>query len=45
MMAMPTAFQPHIMIDPATGKEFIARTEQEHMDYAARGYVHENEYK
>ena len=33
-------FEPHIMIDPETGKEYIARTEQEHMDYAARGFYH-----
>jgi hypothetical protein len=36
-----TVFEPHIMKDPATGKEYIARTEQEHLDYAALGYVHE----
>ena len=35
-------FEPHIMKDPDTGKEYIARTEQEHMDYAAMGYVHED---
>jgi hypothetical protein len=34
------AFDPHIMINPETGEEFIARTEQEHLDYAALGYVH-----
>jgi hypothetical protein len=39
------AFEPHIMVDPETGKEYIARTEQEHLDYAAMGYIHENEYK
>jgi hypothetical protein len=33
------------MVDPETGKEYIARTEQEHLDYAAMGYIHENEYK
>ena len=38
-----TVFEPHIMIDPATGKEYIARTEQEHMDYAALGYYHDSE--
>ena len=38
-----TVFEPHIMIDPATGKEYIARTEQEHMDYAALGYYHSDE--
>jgi hypothetical protein len=31
------------MIDPATGTEYIARTEQEHMDYMALGYVHKEE--
>jgi len=36
-------FEPHYMIDPATGKEYIARTEQEHIAYAALGYVHESE--
>jgi hypothetical protein len=36
-----TVFEPHIMIDPATGTEYIARTEQEHMDYAALGYYHD----
>lgn len=35
-------FEPHIMKDPVTGKEYIARTEQEHMEYAALGYVHED---
>lgn len=38
-------FEPHIMCDPATGKEYIARTEQEHLEYAALGYIHEDEYK
>lgn len=36
------AFEPHIMVDPATGTEYIARTEQEHLDYAALGYIHKN---
>jgi hypothetical protein len=36
-------FEPHYMIDPATGEKYIARTEQEHLDYAAMGYVHEKE--
>jgi hypothetical protein len=36
-------FDPHVMTDPATGKEYYARTEQEHLDYAAMGYVHEAE--
>ena len=38
-------FEPHIMCDPVTGKEYIARTEQEHLDYAALGYIHEDDYK
>ena len=38
-----TVFEPHIMIDPVTGKEYIARTEQEHMDYMAMGYVHDDD--
>ena len=38
-------FEAHIMVDPVTGKEYIARTEQEHLDYAAMGYMHEDEYK
>jgi hypothetical protein len=36
-------FEPHVMVDLATGKEYIARTEQEHLDYAAMGYVHKEE--
>jgi len=36
-------FDPHIMIDPVTGTEYIARTEQEHLDYSALGYVHDKE--
>jgi len=39
------AFDPHIMINPETGEEFIARTEQEHLDYAALGYVHKESEK
>jgi len=35
-------FEPHIMKDLDTGKEYIARTEQEHEQYAALGYVHED---
>jgi hypothetical protein len=38
-------FEAHIMIDPITGKEYIARTEQEHLDYAALGYVHKEDYE
>ena len=34
------AFDPHIMIDPATGTEYIARTMEEHMKYAELGYYH-----
>lgn len=36
-------FEPHYMIDPETGEKYIARTEQEHLDYAAQGYVHERD--
>jgi hypothetical protein len=36
-------FEPHYMINLETGEKFIARTEQEHLDYAALGYVHERE--
>jgi len=46
-MAVPMSatmpFEPHTMIDPATGVEYIARTEQEHLDYAAMGYIHKEE--
>jgi len=38
-------FEPHKMIDPETGTEYIARTEQEHLAYAAMGYAHEKDYK
>lgn len=38
-------YEPHYMIDPETGDKFIARTEQEHLDYAAQGYVHEDQWK
>jgi hypothetical protein len=33
-------YDVHVMVDPATGEEFYARTEQEHLAYAARGFVH-----
>ena len=36
-------FEPHYMCDPVTGKEYIARTEAEHMAYAALGYYHKME--
>jgi hypothetical protein len=36
-------FEPHLMINPETGDKFIARTEAEHLAYAAQGYVHEEE--
>ena len=36
-------FDVHVMINPNTGEEFYARTEQEHLDYAAMGYVHKPE--
>lgn len=44
-LALPAVmpFEPHTMVDPATGVEYIARTEQEHMDYAAMGYYHKED--
>lgn len=36
-------FEIHVMVNPETGEEFYARTEQEHLDYAALGYVHKEE--
>jgi len=36
-------FDVHVMINPDTGEEFYARTEEEHLRYAAMGYVHEIE--
>jgi hypothetical protein len=36
-------FEPHYMIDVTTGEKYIARTPEEHMQYAAQGYVHEIE--
>lgn len=36
-------FEPHYMVDPETGIKYIARTEQEHLDYAALGYVHKED--
>jgi hypothetical protein len=35
-------FEPHYMIDPDSGKKYIARTEAEHIAYAELGYVHES---
>lgn len=40
---MMKPFEPHYMIDMATGMKYIARTEEEHMAYAELGYVHEDE--
>ncbi len=36
-------FEPHLMIDPNTGEERIARTEQEHMTLAEQGWVHKED--
>lgn len=33
-------FQPHIMVDPQTGQQYQADTEEQHLAYAALGYVH-----
>lgn len=38
-----TVFEPHIMIDPATGIEYIARSQEEHLKYAALGYYHDDD--
>lgn len=38
-----TTYEVHIMVDPATGTEYIARTEQEHLDYMALGYIHNDD--
>ena len=38
-------FEAHIMVDPDSGTEYIARTEQEHLDYAALGYIHKDDVK
>jgi hypothetical protein len=37
-------FEAHRMINPETGDEVIARTEQEHIAYMEQGYVHPEEY-
>lgn len=36
-------FEPHYMVDPETGEEYIARSEEEHLAYAAMGYLHKIE--
>ena len=36
-------FEAHRMYNPETGDEVIARTEQEHLDYMAQGYIHKEE--
>lgn len=36
-------FDPHIMTDPETGTEYIARTMEEHMAYAELGYYHKDQ--
>jgi hypothetical protein len=38
-----TVFEPHIMTDPETGTEYIARSEEEHLKYAALGYYHDDD--
>ena len=37
---MDDAFEPHIMVDPATGEMLIAKTEEEHEELAAQGWQH-----
>lgn len=36
-------FEPHYMIDLATGTKYIARTMEEHLAYSELGYVHEDQ--
>lgn len=36
-------FEPHTMVNPETGEEFIARTEAEHLAYAELGYIHKED--
>jgi hypothetical protein len=36
-------FEPHIMIDPETGEQVVAETEQQHLELAAQGWKHEDE--
>ena len=36
-------FEIHTMINPETGEEFYARTEEEHLRYAEMGYVHKRD--
>jgi hypothetical protein len=35
-------FEPHVMVDPTTGEKYIARTVEEHNQYAALGYYHKD---
>lgn len=37
------AFEAHEMINPATGERRMAMTEQEHLDLAAQGWVHQED--
>ena len=36
-------FEAHTMVNPETGLEVIARTEQEHIAYMEQGYIHEED--
>lgn len=36
-------FEPHVMIDPRTGERKITQTQQEHLELAAQGWVHEED--
>jgi hypothetical protein len=38
------AFQPHVMYDPVTGDEKIARTEDEHIALMNQGYIHKENH-
>ena len=39
--AIPGDFSPHLMYDCKTGIAYTARTPQQHMAMAAKGYVHD----
>jgi hypothetical protein len=38
-----TVFEPHIMIDPVSGEQRTANTEQQHLELAALGWIHQED--
>lgn len=38
-------FEPHMMYDPKTGKEYEANTYEDHMRMKKLGYTHEKNFK